>query len=466
MPEHDLEKLLGGFAADTLTAEERTVLYKAALQDQQLFIALADEQALKELLNDPAVRRRLLQALNQPSPSGAAGSRSWFDWFRRPAGLAWAGGLTAAVVAVVLGTRMYQDSLKQAARSVATEETTPATPPTPMIPPLQSGPALMKEAELKAKKNLAPPVEPKQIEAMADKSAKRERAAPSPPAQMQTAPGASRGNITLRTGRDEARRQAETPVEAVRKSDEQPVGTIERKDAAAMPTTTELGAQAAAPPAGAAAGARRLFYTGGSERSDQRMTAQEQARKPPSEPAPEADKPARMFEQLSQLSGAKRSSAARTPLGLRYSFVVRGADGRDRVVDASRAAESGDPAQLTIESNQDAYLQVWITVGSSVISLLWPDKDTGQISMKILAGRRQSISLPSTGDPITLAVRLSRVPFGPITKQEAAMFDRPSPDQLQESLPQEQATYVATPDLSPLAQLTTEIPLGTSRSLR
>jgi len=50
MAEHELEKLLGGFSADTLTAEERQQLYAAALHDQQLFNALANEQALKDLL--------------------------------------------------------------------------------------------------------------------------------------------------------------------------------------------------------------------------------------------------------------------------------------------------------------------------------------------------------------------------------------------------------------------------------
>jgi len=88
MSEHELEKLLGGFAADTLTTEEKQTLYSAALQDQQLFNAIADEQALKELLADPVVRRRLLASLKQKSTSGAGGSLSWLDWFRRPAGLA------------------------------------------------------------------------------------------------------------------------------------------------------------------------------------------------------------------------------------------------------------------------------------------------------------------------------------------------------------------------------------------
>lgn len=79
MSEHELERLLGGFAADTLTPEEKQRLYNAALQDQQLFNALADEQALKELLADPVVRRRLLQALGRlPSPTSSPASPGAF----------------------------------------------------------------------------------------------------------------------------------------------------------------------------------------------------------------------------------------------------------------------------------------------------------------------------------------------------------------------------------------------------
>ena len=70
MPEPELEKLLGGFAADQLTSEERQKLFSAALQDQELFNALADEQGLKELLADPGVRRRLVEALRQPRRAG------------------------------------------------------------------------------------------------------------------------------------------------------------------------------------------------------------------------------------------------------------------------------------------------------------------------------------------------------------------------------------------------------------
>ena len=131
MSEHEMEKLLGGFAADTLTAEERKLLFSAVLQDQELFNALADEQALKELLADPEVRRRLLTSLEQKSTSGPGVHLWWLDWFRHPTGLAFAGGIAAAVFAVVLGTKIYQDSLKQVAQFVATEESKPAVPPPP-----------------------------------------------------------------------------------------------------------------------------------------------------------------------------------------------------------------------------------------------------------------------------------------------------------------------------------------------
>lgn len=59
----DPRHLLGGVAPDILTPEEREALYAAALKDQALFDALGDEEALRELLADPAVRARLRREL-------------------------------------------------------------------------------------------------------------------------------------------------------------------------------------------------------------------------------------------------------------------------------------------------------------------------------------------------------------------------------------------------------------------
>jgi hypothetical protein len=54
MTRDDIRKLLGGYSTGTLTPEEERALFAAALEDQELFDALAKEQALRDLLRDPA----------------------------------------------------------------------------------------------------------------------------------------------------------------------------------------------------------------------------------------------------------------------------------------------------------------------------------------------------------------------------------------------------------------------------
>jgi hypothetical protein len=423
MSEHDLEKLLGGFAADTLTPEEKQMLYTAALQDQQLFNALADEQALRELLSDPDVRRRLLASLEQKSASGASGSLSWLDWFRRPAGLAFAGGLAAAALAVALGVRIYQDSFRQAAQSVATEEAKPASQPTT--------PQAI-EPQAKANENVAPSIGLPKKDTLIGKLAKRER---------------STEEVTSSADQKLAASSAPPATAPEPKQIQAPAGG--RVAATDMPALS----------------ARALFYGGEPSRADTRSMAkeQEQAMKPLAESAPRANRPARPLEGLSQLGKAAGTVAQLRPLGLRYSFIVRGTDGQEREVDAAAAAKSIQQVFLTVEANQGAYLQVWKTTGSSTPQLLWPEKKTGQIALKITAGQRQHILLPIESGPVTLTARLSRAPFGPITREEAAMFDRLSPNQLQESFTpsgaagsQERATYVVNRDSS-LGQLSIEI---------
>ena len=426
MSEHNLEKLLGGFAADTLTPEEKQTLYTAALQDQQLFNALADEQALKELLADPDVRRRLLTSLEQKNASGAGGSLSWLDWFRRPAGLAFAGGLAAAALAVVLGIRIYQDSLRQAAQPVATEEAKPASQPaTPQTI----------EPQAKAKNNIVPANDLPKKDTVIDNLTKRERSKP-PPSKNERASDIARDSLKQRREQDETRREAEAPVAAT--------GTP-------------------------ALSARALFYGGEPARSDTRSMAKEQERamKPLAESAPQANRLERPLEWLSQMGKAAGTAAQLRPLGLRYSFIVRGTDGQEREVDAAAAAQSTEPVRLTVEANQGAYLQVWKTTGSSTPQLLWPEKETGQIALKIPAGQRQHILLPMESGPVTITARLSRTPIGPITREEAAMFDRLSPNQLQESFTpsgaagsQERATYVVNQDPSTSAQIAVDMTLG------
>jgi hypothetical protein len=67
MTDEDIRKLLGGYATNTLSEEEQKALYEAALQDDKLFAALADEHALREMLDDPQARATLLRAVAPPA---------------------------------------------------------------------------------------------------------------------------------------------------------------------------------------------------------------------------------------------------------------------------------------------------------------------------------------------------------------------------------------------------------------
>lgn len=111
MSELNLEHLIGGFATNTLTEVEHQTLFKAAMVNQRLFDLLADEQALKELLDDPAVRRRLLQQLKQPQGQTPP---SWFErtlgWMTRLETLAVAGSLAVLALATFFGLRLYEES--------------------------------------------------------------------------------------------------------------------------------------------------------------------------------------------------------------------------------------------------------------------------------------------------------------------------------------------------------------------
>jgi len=448
MAEPQLEHLLGGFATDQLTADEKQRLYSAALHDQELFNALADEQALKELLADPAARRRLLQALNRTSPSGAGGSLSWTGWFRRPANLALAGGLATAIFAIVLGTKMYQDSLKQAAQSIAHEESAPATPPAPA--PSGSQP-------------VEPAVTPAKKDGPSDKLARQ--APPAPPLSKESrASDAGRHNPTTPNGQDRVPGQAEAPMAALGRTAEKIAADADQNVAAtstppAASTPGPMQAPAKAPVAAVATptlSARTLFYGGRPARAaaEAMTTEQEQTAKAMAESPPQAKRLERKLEGISPLSKAAGASATPTPLGLRYGFVVRGSDGQDREVDAATAAGT-EPVRLTVETNQTAYLQVWMMDGPSITQLLFPAKGSGQISARIAPEKRQAIPLPAEHHAVTLIVRVSLVPFGPISRQEAALLDRPGAGQLQEVVATpsptgqaEHATYIVNGDPS------------------
>jgi len=95
MSREEIQKLLGGYATDTLSAAERSALFEAALEDQELFDALAKEQALRDVLQDASAREQLIAALG---PAREPFARRAWRWLRQPAALAMAGGMLAVLI--------------------------------------------------------------------------------------------------------------------------------------------------------------------------------------------------------------------------------------------------------------------------------------------------------------------------------------------------------------------------------
>ncbi len=131
MRARDIEKLLGGYATGTLTDAERSALFEAALTNQDLFNALADEQALKDLLDDPGARSELLAALEDRR---ASLRERLAAWTRRPAAWAMAGSCAALAVAIGVVRTMQQPAAPP--QLVAEYRTAPA----PSFAPAVRGP--------------------------------------------------------------------------------------------------------------------------------------------------------------------------------------------------------------------------------------------------------------------------------------------------------------------------------------
>jgi hypothetical protein len=92
----DIRKLIGGYATGSLSETEKRALFEAALDDQELFDELAREQSLKEMLDQPGAKQRLIASLADRPPGDEA-------WWRRP----WAWTAAAAIVALAVGVTSW-----------------------------------------------------------------------------------------------------------------------------------------------------------------------------------------------------------------------------------------------------------------------------------------------------------------------------------------------------------------------
>lgn len=140
MTQDEIQRLLGGYATDALTPDQRRALFQAALEDQDLFNTLANEDALKELLDDPVTRAQLRTAI--------APRRRQFHLRRWLLGVA-----IPAVVAVALVVMMNRAG---APRLVATNQAANEAPrmnvnPPAATPPVAAPPVAQPERVVQAK---------------------------------------------------------------------------------------------------------------------------------------------------------------------------------------------------------------------------------------------------------------------------------------------------------------------------
>ena len=131
MTPDEIQRLMSGYATGSLTEGERKLLFEAALEDQHLFDQLAQEQALKDLIDQPGARDRLIAALAPAETSRAIGA------WKKP--LAW--GLAAMfVVSMSVAALMLTRSgiRTQVAQKQIGEPRIAQTENVPLIPPSAS----------------------------------------------------------------------------------------------------------------------------------------------------------------------------------------------------------------------------------------------------------------------------------------------------------------------------------------
>ncbi|MEQ1681729.1 MAG: hypothetical protein ABL950_14150, partial [Nitrospira sp.] len=435
-------------------------LYSAALQDQELFNALADEQALKELLADPVVRRRLLQAL-QKSSSTAPSSPS-LDWFRRPAGLAWAGGLAAAFFAIILGTRICQDSVKEAGRSIATEEATHAAAPAPSVTKPTAPP--INEPRLNTQDNATSSGSPK-TNALAGKMAKRETTAMVVPEERR-ARNSLTDSLLQQPEQDGLQKQAESMSDKRATSNEEAPASADHRPASAPSTSAVTPAPTKVPTTAAptsqvasALSARSMFY-GERAELDTALMAKKQ------EPSQSAQQSGRFEQKKGALVAGKppKVIGVTKPLGIRYSLTADGGIERPRRDKDAGATNQASSIELMIDVNQDGYLQVWGETESLQHHLLFPIPENEQLSSRLITHQPRIISVAAGYGAIIL--RFSRILFDSSIKEAIVLSGRSSLGQLQESVTTDEAsgfhertTYVVNKDLS-VPELLVRLPIG------
>jgi hypothetical protein len=123
---HDeIQKLMSGYATGSLSDSERRMLYEAALEDQDLFEQLSGEHALKQLIETPGVRDRLIASLEPAHASGST-ARGWLKPLSWGLAMAFVAGVSLTAVFIARSSLQKANEPAQVAQAIA-----PAAQPAP-----------------------------------------------------------------------------------------------------------------------------------------------------------------------------------------------------------------------------------------------------------------------------------------------------------------------------------------------
>ncbi len=362
MADRDLEKLLGGYATGTLTDAERKALLEAALEDQALFNALSDEQAVKELLDDPASRRRVLEALEKASEPSTAGAAGWrapiLAWLKRPANLGLAGSLATAVIAVLVVTNLPQESRVDEQRARA------PTMRQELGQAKSSLPEVQREEDALLVKNEGAKGDVGGDRTAADKKAKK------------TSPSSAEEAVVADERVSPGDGMGQQPLEPP-----EPISPSARLQVAKV-------APSAHPQAGKE-GARLDRLRGLRSELVQRESARELFY------ALAAGPTLSEVEAFGEAAGLVASGLpASRPLGLRYSVLKREPGGNFQEIDPEGPIWPDDELRLTVEANVEGYLYVLKEGPTGEVSVLFPKHLVGRDASstgRVVARRRAVI---------------------------------------------------------------------------
>lgn len=391
MSREEIQKLLGGYATGTLNDAEQRTLFEAALEDQELFDALAKEQAFRDVLQDPFARGQLLEALGPAREPLAV--RAW-GWLRQPAALATAGGLAALLIVAGLVLRQ--------AKPPAQREVLVAQAPKPPARDIVSAPAEV----------FAPPLAQKATKHLPAAPAIRERSnivgrlsAPAP------APGLALPEQNLATSADSAGRGE--PMAA-------PAAAPLTISAASALQSTQT--------------ARQLYDRPNQETVTIRTGDMAKARAKP-------------------MLGKSTASPQASNLGLRYSVLRRTSDGEYAPARLDAVFHVGDEVRLRLEPNDSGYVYLFQRDSAGVLRLASTQHVERGRASELPAGGALQYDEPGPKQLLLVFSRLQHPELAALATPELdALASGARGHILQTAASREEAAYVVDARLEPTEQ--------------